>query len=223
MRTRRSTGSYEVGRAKRAEIIEVAAAKFGAAGYYKTPLAQIAADVGLSEGGLMYHFPSKKRLLLAVAEHRFDQTAHWWSGVGPASDPFDIFRGMVVSSLRFEREPGLIELFVLLSAESADITSPSHALFAERYERTITDLAALLHSGAERGVFRADADYLAIARETIAVRDGLQLQWVISGGKVELARGVRDHALRVLSSIVTDASTVGPDLLPLNLNAVLLP
>ncbi|WP_306926253.1 TetR/AcrR family transcriptional regulator [Arthrobacter globiformis] len=81
MRTRRKTGSYEVGRAKRAEILDAAARLFSASGYHRVPLSQVAADVGLSESGLLHHFRSKKHLLLAVAERRLEQTALWWSSV----------------------------------------------------------------------------------------------------------------------------------------------
>ena len=81
MRTRRKTGSYEVGRAKRAEILDAATRLFAASGYHRVPLSQVAADVGLSESGLLHHFRSKKHLLLAVAERRLEQTALFWSSV----------------------------------------------------------------------------------------------------------------------------------------------
>ncbi|WP_051807471.1 TetR/AcrR family transcriptional regulator [Actinoplanes subtropicus] len=75
---RRRTGSCAVGRQKRAQILISAAERFAAGGYHRTPMAQIAADVGLTEGGLLYHFPSKKHLLLAVAQHRLDVASAWW-------------------------------------------------------------------------------------------------------------------------------------------------
>ncbi|MFJ5958838.1 TetR/AcrR family transcriptional regulator [Paenarthrobacter sp. NPDC092416] len=204
MRTRRTTGSYEVGRAKRAEILDAATRLFAASGYHKVPLSQIAADVGLSESGLMHHFRSKKHLLLGVAERRLEQTALWWSSQGQdsAEDPLEVFRNMVESTRELVREPGLIELFVLISAEAADASTPAHQLYAAWYERAVGETAQLLAAGVERGYLRRDTNVDGCAREIIAVSDGLQLQWAISAGELDLVEGIRDYARRLARSLL---------------------
>lgn len=205
VRTRRKTGSYEVGRAKRAEILDVATRLFGTSGYHKVPLAQVAADVGLSESGLLHHFRSKKHLLLGVAERRLEQTATWWGSRGheDAEDPLGVFRNMVDSTRELAREPGLIELFVVISAEAADATTPAHELYASWYERAVDETAQRLAEGVERGHLQPDINVGVCAREIIAVSDGLQLQWVLSGGSLDLVEGIRDYARRLARSLLT--------------------
>jgi AcrR family transcriptional regulator len=198
----RGSGSYPVGRKRRERIVEAAAQRFADDGYHRTSLASIAADVDLTEGGLLHHFPSKKHLLLAVAEHRFATTAEWWADLGEDASLPTVLEEMTRSAERFLKQPGLIELFVLASAEAADPSSPAHAVFAERYRTTITSLAAVFAGCVERGELAEDADCAALARECVAVSDGLQLQWVLADGDLDLVGGVRDHTRRIAATAV---------------------
>ncbi|WNV85987.1 TetR/AcrR family transcriptional regulator [Umezawaea sp. Da 62-37] len=194
----RRSGSYAAGRQRRDRIVEVAVGRFAEDGYHRTSLARIAADVGLTEGGLLHHFPSKKHLLLAVAEHRMATAAEWWADLPPDASLKAVLDEMARSAERFLRQPGLIELFVLASAEAADPSSPAHALFAGRYRTVVDSLTAVFARCAERGELAADTDCAALARECVAVCDGLQLQWVLSDGRLDLVGGVREHARRLV-------------------------
>jgi AcrR family transcriptional regulator len=208
MRTRRKTGSYEVGRARKELILDAATAKFAESGYHRSSMARIAEDVGLTQGGLMHHFPSKQHLLLAVAERRLSHTATWWSALSEDPDGLEALREMIRTAERLLAEPGLIELFVLVSAQAADPASRSKALYAEWYERAITGVHRMLVQGVEAGQLRPDLDYRAIAEEVIAVSDGLQLQWVISGGKLDLVGRVRTFATRLAKDITIAGATL---------------
>jgi AcrR family transcriptional regulator len=204
---RRKTGSYSVGRERRALIIETAAERFAGRGYYRTPMAEIAADVGLTDGGLLYHFPSKKHLLLAVAEHRFSTSARWWTELEPAAHLDTVLAEMVRATERHLAEPGLIELFVLTSAEAADASSPAHPVFAERYRLAIEGLAEIFTHCALRGELVPGTDCVALARECIAVSDGLQLHWVLTDGAVDLVAGIRAHAQRIAQTVSAAPAT----------------
>ena len=52
----------------RERILETSRQLFNERGYSGTTLAQIAAAVGIAEGNLWYHFPSKAELVTALAE-----------------------------------------------------------------------------------------------------------------------------------------------------------
>jgi AcrR family transcriptional regulator len=199
--SRRRTGSYAVGRERRARIVETAAERFAARGYHRTPMAEIAADVGLTDGGLLYHFPSKKHLLLAVAEHRFSAIAQWWTGLDDSAGLSTVLDEMGRATARLLAQPGLIELFVLTSAEAADSSSPAHALFATRYRDAIASLSMIFARCADRQELAPDTDCTALARECIAVTDGLQLQWVLADGDVDLVDAVRRHARRIADTV----------------------
>jgi len=198
---RRKSGSYAVGRERRALIIESAAQHFAGRGYYRTPMTEIAADVGLSDGGLLYHFPSKKHLLLAVAEYRFSTSAQWWGDLDPNADLHSVLVEMVRATERHLTEPGLIELFVMTSAEAADTSSPAHAVFAERYRLAIDGLSGIFDRCRQRGEFDPNVDCVSLARECIAVSDGLQLQWVLTDGAIDLVEGIRRHADRIEKTV----------------------
>ncbi|MFF4659102.1 TetR/AcrR family transcriptional regulator [Streptomyces sp. NPDC001381] len=202
--TRGPRGSYSVGIARRQKIVEAAARRFAQEGYHRTALSRVAEDVGITEGGLLHHFRSKKHLLLAVMEHRFTTEAEWWARLPREASGPDVLRAMVAATERHLAEPGLIELFVLTSAEAADPTSAAHALFAERYQRAVDELAHHLQLGVDGGTLRADTDCAAVARECIAVSDGLQLQWVISRGALDLAGAVHLHADRIARTVTPD-------------------
>ncbi|MDW5323817.1 TetR family transcriptional regulator [Plantactinospora sp. KLBMP9567] len=52
----------------RSRILRTALDLFGAQGYQRTSLRQIADRLGLTKAGILYHFPSKEHLLVALAE-----------------------------------------------------------------------------------------------------------------------------------------------------------
>ncbi|SNY43032.1 TetR/AcrR family transcriptional regulator [Paractinoplanes atraurantiacus] len=195
---RRKTGSYEAGRQRRARIITAAAEHFAGLGYHRTSLTQVAEAADVTEGGLLHHFPSKKHLLLAVAEHRIEATAAWWGELPEDAGLTQVLDLMVRTTERFLAEPGLIQLNVLATAEAADPSSPAHEALSRRYRTVIEHLAATLQRCADRGELAGGTDCAALARECIAVSDGLQLQWVLTDGETDLVGGVRAHCRRIL-------------------------
>ncbi|BCY10770.1 TetR/AcrR family transcriptional regulator [Actinoplanes sp. L3-i22] len=195
---RTRTGSYPTGRRRRERIVEAAVAQFAERGYHRTSLAQIAAAAEITEGGLLHHFPSKRHLLLAVAEHRIEATATWWDELGPAPSLADVLAHRARTMARFLDQPGLIQLNVLAAAEAADPSSPAHAALADRYRAAVDGLAAILERCTDRASLPAGTDCTALAREFVAVSDGLQLQWVLSDGAIDLVAGIQEHSRRFL-------------------------
>ena len=55
---------------RRGQILDAALALFAEHGYRATSVAAVAAAVGLTEQGVLHHFPSKDALVRAVLEHR---------------------------------------------------------------------------------------------------------------------------------------------------------
>ncbi|MFH7416982.1 TetR/AcrR family transcriptional regulator, partial [Pseudomonas syringae group genomosp. 7] len=58
------------GEVRKAEIIQAAMTDFARDGYAGASLTNIAKVAGLSQVGLLHHFPSKQVLLQSVLEHR---------------------------------------------------------------------------------------------------------------------------------------------------------
>ena len=194
-------GNYASGMRRRDRILDAAAAKFATTGYSKTSLAELARDVGLTTPGLTHHFPTKQHLLLAIAERRLDLATELAHSAPPDTDGLGPLRLMLRIAQTFAAQPALVELFVLVAAESADPSSAAHSLYAERYDRVIEELAASFRHGVDHGWLRADVDYEGVARECIALADGLQLQWVLTRGTVDMVGIVRAHLERLAGAI----------------------
>jgi len=201
-------GSYAVGRERRERILDVATERFATEGYSQTSLADIARAVGLTTPGLKHYFPTKQHLLLAIADHRFDIAADLAASAQLDDDGLGLFRQMLHITEWFASQPALTELFVFISAEAADPNSPAHALFAQRYEHAVASLADALRAGSEQGRLRADIDHESIARECIAVADGIQLQWVITRGALDMTALIRGHIERLLPAITVSGEPV---------------
>jgi len=196
-------GNYAAGRARRDQILDAAAAKFAANGYSETSLAEVAREAGLTTPGLTHHFPSKLHLLMGITERRFDLAAEVARKAPPDTDGLGPLRLMLGLSETFSREPALIELFVLVAAEAADPHSPARTFYDERYTATIEELVASFEAGVRAGRLRNDLDYRAIARECIAISDGLQLQWVITHGSIDILAIIRGHLERLALTILS--------------------
>lgn len=194
---KRVRGSYSVGAERRQQIVATAAARFAEDGYHRTAMTRIASDVGISEGGLLHHFPTKRHLLVAVAQHRFDDSAQWWDALPDSAVGLATLDHMVDAARRYLDEPGLIQLIVLVSAEAADPSSPAHEVYAQRYHTAVAALGERLRAGIDRDGLDGSVDYDAVARECLAVSDGLQLQWVITDGQVDIVAGVHAHVRRL--------------------------
>ena len=163
----------------------------------------------------MHHFPSKQHLLVALADYRLKQGSLWKTESGRLNDEddFGFWRGIVEVNRRLINKPGFIELFVIVAFEAADPTSPVHSLYQQRYDEVIGIVAQHYQDGIDRGIFRPDIDCTLLGSESIAVSDGLQLQWALSDGKRDLVHGIREFHERQLSAIVLPGITV--DLSPL--------
>ncbi|BDZ65401.1 TetR/AcrR family transcriptional regulator [Agromyces mangrovi Wang et al. 2018] len=201
-------GKYATGIERRERIIDRATERFMETGYATTSLADIAKDVGITTPGLMHHFPTKQHLLLAVAERRFDESARVAFESPTDTDGTGTLRLMYRLRQLFTTQPGLMELFVHMGGEAADRTSAAHELFVARYDRVIADLTQRFQEGVDAGTLRPDRDYEAIARECIAVSDGLQLQWVLSGGTLDFAGLARAHLERLSAEILVSGEHV---------------
>lgn len=198
-------GPYAVGQRRREEILDAATRAIEQKGYYKTSMLEIAEAVGISEGGLMHHFPSKRHLLLAVSQRQIEANAARWDALPEDVEGFRVFDLMVEMTARGSEHPGLIELVVIMTAEAVDQSSPAHGLFRTRNETAVADLASRLRRGLDRdGYTNVDCD--DVARSCIAFNDGILLQWVISGGAFDLTLAVRHHVDRLVESIRGPAS-----------------
>ena len=174
-------------RQRKKQVIHAAIRFFGQYGFHGARLADIAKEAGVTEPGLLHHFPSKEDLFMEVLAERdqidreqFDPATHTKDG-----DPLNSLQKLVEHN---ETVPGLVQLFTVLVAESIDQRHPGHAFFKHRYHDLRDQTVIVLRKAQEQHDIRTDipADDLAIM--LFAMMDGLQLQWLYEPEKINMAR-----------------------------------
>jgi AcrR family transcriptional regulator len=182
----------ERGEERRAAIVDAALALFSTHGYRGTSVAAVAEKAGVTDAGVLYHFKTKADLLLAVLAHhddRYTEMARAAYVEGPAAE---------LAWLRewgetMEREEDLTALLVTLSAEHLREESPTNGYFRRRYAAVRRSYERMFRMAAEAGLIRADVDVVMEATITMAVLDGLRLQWFFTDRRTSIAEALRAY------------------------------
>ncbi len=180
-------GPYRKTAARQQEILDAALTVFGRSGYRSGSIREIAEAVGMSQAGLLHHFESKDALLTAVLRHRDERSRPLFSQA----------RGIefLVSAVEAFRvtERGTAELYCVLSAEATAPEHPAHDYFTERYSWLRSVLTDAFERMASAGQLRPGVEPAAAARSSVAVMDGLQLQWLLDPASVDMAADLSAH------------------------------
>jgi AcrR family transcriptional regulator len=172
--------------AARDRLVRSALQAYATNGYAGSSLSQIATAAGLTNAGLLHHFPSKEDLLVAVLQERDRVDGERFNLRGFVGlKALDALVHLVEANTS---TPGLVRAFTVLMGESAAEDHPAGRWFRERYPRRCDNLAAALRAGVDRGQIRPETDCDAVAVEIIAMMDGLQVQWVLDPERVDMAR-----------------------------------
>ncbi len=190
-------GPYAKSVQVRRGILDAARQSFAETGYRATTMKAVAERAGISQRGLVHHFPSKEDLLagvLADNDARIGATLPRESGV-------KALRLLVDVTAADMAEPGIVELYAILSAEAAAPLHPAHEYYRNRYAtfRAYVEQqfeTALKERRASNGL---DAGTLALL--FTGLLDGLQSQWLYD----------RDVKIRPALHAFLDAS-IGPRL-----------
>src|SRR4051812_32348598 len=182
-------GPYAKSEQTRKSILDAALKVFAESGYRSGSLRSVADRVGMSEAGLLHHFPNKSALLAAVLERRDEQTQDQFD-----FDPThgrDLLQSLVKLAEYNASTPGVVELFCTLAAEATSVEHPAHEYFQRRYEFTTAMIQKGLEEVAARGELRAGVVPDAAARGSVALMDGLQIQWLLDRNSVDMADDMR--------------------------------
>lgn len=178
------------GRKRRAEILQAARKFFAQHGYKGTSVAMMAEEVGITDAGLLYHFPTKDALLLAVLEEADEEQETRMAGDLDTTDAHYISSWAEFGQV-LEDDPVLTALDVLMSAEHLQTNSDFNQYFQRRYEAFRDRLVRSFEAGRAAGDFKSDFDPQIEAVLMLATLDGLRLQWLLSGGRISMAEAMR--------------------------------
>jgi AcrR family transcriptional regulator len=186
-----SIETIERGRQRRLQIVEAATQMFAQAGYRGTGLAGIAAEVGLTQAGLLHHFGNKEALLEAVVRHRSEQDAPLIEQI-IGDGGVDMLDRLHLLAEHNVQRAGLSLLFTVLVAENLRPEHPAHEFFLLRYRQIRRAIAIALSAGQERGEIRRDIDLDAVSARIVSGLDGLQSQWLLDPDEVDLVEAYRE-------------------------------
>jgi len=188
---------YASGRARKELILEQAIAAFGTSGFDNATLTDIATACGVSRQGLLHHFPSKEDLLTAVLARRdeLDGTS-FAAAIATNRTPVEALAETMADNAR---EPAVMRLYTVLSAEATNPEHAAHEYFADLYVRLRAQLTEAIASAQDAGALPAEWPAETAAPMPLAPTDGPALQAPLPPGLVDPARTMREVNAMLLS------------------------
>ncbi|MDR2895496.1 MAG: TetR/AcrR family transcriptional regulator [Propionibacteriaceae bacterium] len=197
----RKHGPHKKTARRRQQILEAATQVFGAKGFYAGSLKDIAALVGMTHSGILHHFGSKQQLLQAVISYR-DQSE---ADQANAARGLDLFQHLIDTARANTARPGIVQTYVVLSAESVTDDHPGESYFTERFaglRQMILDQLRLL-TPADHPM--PEPLLAASACNIIALMDGLQIQWLLDPAAVDLTAATASGIEAILAAVMAGA------------------
>ncbi len=171
---------------RKEQVIREAIRFFGQNGYHGTRLADIAKAAGVTEPGLLHHYPSKVQLLMDVLAERDRIDRERYDPFG-SSQKADLLASLQALAEYNQTVPGLVQLFTVLVAESIDEKHPGHEFFKRRYQSIREQSIAALKEAQKRGEIRNDIPAEDLVILLFAMMDGLQVQWLYEPDQIKMA------------------------------------
>ncbi len=172
---------------RKEQLVREAVRFFGQYGYHGAKLAEIARAAGVTEPGLLHHFPSKEHLLMEVLAER-DRVDRERFAPYEHAETGDPLAGLVSLVEYNQTVLGLVQLFTVLVAESIDEQHPGHDFFLRRDQNLREQNLEVFRKAQARGEIRADIPAEDLTTLVFAMMDGLQVQWLYEPEKIDMAR-----------------------------------
>jgi AcrR family transcriptional regulator len=160
------------GKARKRAILDRAMSLFAMKGFNKVSLAELADSVGVTQAGLLYYFPTKADLLLAVLQERDDR---WNEGKRDGSFSLESYFRVLASN---DENPELVRLFVVVSAEALDAEHPGHTWMRERDTRVMSNMVSYVEDTLDVNKLPDRITPEVVARWILALSSGLGEQWI---------------------------------------------
>jgi AcrR family transcriptional regulator len=172
---------------RRQQILDSAIALFAQRGVDRASLRTVGEAIGVSHAALRHYFSSRDELLVEVYRTHEARAGRQTQG------PDDSAVGVVIEAAERNRSiPGLVELYATLTTDALQQHrgGVTREFVRERFRSLRHALAALIESGQHSGRIAADIDALDAASLVIAASDGLQIQWLLDPGAVDVGRSL---------------------------------
>lgn len=189
-----------------ARIYEAALSRFVDNGYLATTVDQIAADAGLTKGGVYFYIGKKERLLLQMINRiRREYVDDFLSrnNADPGKHAQDRLVALIHWQVNYARDhPREIMLMITLSSEGNAELATARAAVLETYQMLYGYLERLIDEGRRSGEFRTHLKTRELASFYMAAHDGMMLEWYRRREEIdgsELVRVYRELMLRAVT------------------------
>lgn len=176
---------------RRTTILAAASSLMAESGSRGTSIAAVAERAGLTDAGVLYHFNTKKDLLLAVVEQFDSEVERTLEEDGTTG--IELIRATREWGVGMEQVPEIQSLLIVLTAEQLHEDGPARAYLTRRYRRLLRRYTNAFADAAAAGDLRADLDPAFEASAFIAHLDGIRFQWFLLDREISMADSVRDY------------------------------
>lgn len=180
----KARGPYRKTAATRITILTAALEVFSESGYHSGSLRDVARRAGISNSGLLHHFPDKIALLDAMLDLRDEVDAEALRQY--TRDGESALHTLIHLAAANASKPGIVKLYAILSTEATAEDHPAHDHFVARYARTRDLVRNAFAQLAEGGRLVEGVTPESAAVGTLAMMDGLQIQWLLDPGRVDM-------------------------------------
>jgi AcrR family transcriptional regulator len=173
---------------RRQQILDSAIELFAQRGVDRASLRTIGAAIGVSHTALRHYFASRDELLVEAYRAHEARAA----GAGEARAASESAVGQIIEAAERNRSiPGLVELYATLSTDALqEQRAVTREFIRGRFGSLRELLAARIEAGQQAGRIAADIDPADAAALVIAASDGLQVQWLLDPGTVDVGRSL---------------------------------
>lgn len=184
---------------KRDDILEAATEVFAQRGYHNSSLTEIASKVDMTHAGILHHFGSKRELLIETLKFRDRRGTSQEQRLPLGPEMFD----HLIETVRLNKDrPGIVQAFVVSSAESITENAPGKEYFTYRYATLRAEITENILSLGSTGTV-SEESALNAAAAVIAVMDGLQLQWLLDSDAVDLVSSTKFAIHAIIRSLLS--------------------
>ncbi|MCA9517055.1 MAG: TetR/AcrR family transcriptional regulator [Myxococcales bacterium] len=192
---------------RRRDILDAARERFVTDGYSRARLNDVAADAGLSKGGVYFHFRSKREIFDALVDEDFQRVMGALGAMrkvtGNTADKLIFF---AQAGFRVALANPTIAKFQVVMGEMALAADDVGDRLREIHEQFVAEVADVLREGVGRGELRADLDTETGARLLVTLMDGVRI--AVAGAfhkSVEFEKLIADGARLLVEGFLPGA------------------
>ncbi|MCZ9881630.1 TetR/AcrR family transcriptional regulator [Arthrobacter sp. B2a2-09] len=176
-------GRQRRGDERRERILAAAVHRFAHRGYDATRIADIARDAGVTDAGLIHHFPTKLALFLTIVERR--EQAYGLHEIGDLDTVSDLLHWYIKAVREAAQRPDYVYFRAMLSGSGLLDGHPIAGRLAANLEGALDGLTPIFRRGIDRGEISGDEDAEQLMLELLALNEGIRAQWVALPGRID--------------------------------------